>query len=54
MAIKNDLAEVFLALLLLWEQLPALFATFQGPANSYKDYCSNIWSNVKASLPSHL
>jgi hypothetical protein len=28
MAIKNDLAKVFLALLLLWEQLPALFATF--------------------------
>jgi hypothetical protein len=54
MAIKNDLAKVFLALLLPWEWLPALFATFQGPADSYKDYYSNIWSNVKTSLPSYL
>ena len=53
-AIQNDLAEIFLALLLPWEQLPTLFATFHSSSDSYKDHCSNIWTNIKSSLPSHL
>jgi len=53
-AIQNDLAEIFLALLLPWEQLPTLFATFHCSSDSYKDLCSNIWTNIKSSLPSHL
>jgi hypothetical protein len=53
-AIQNDLAEIFLALLLPWERLPSLFATFQLSSDSYKDHCHSIWSNVKSSLPLHL